>query len=136
MSDFWSDPLSYCHTSCVRTAKALARLRGCAGSLEPSLVAYVIRTLISRAGSFKVLCQNSHAKQCDFSTILQMKTGKSRPLFILTVFSNRYLKYSSLELGMHKQILVCIYKHAERRIIQRPAPRHDCCSTLHKYKSK
>ena len=30
--------------SCVRTAKALARLRGCAGSPEPSLVAYVIST--------------------------------------------------------------------------------------------
>ena len=28
---------------CVRTAKALARLCGCAGSLEPSLVAYVIK---------------------------------------------------------------------------------------------
>ena len=38
------------HTSCVRTAKALARLRGCAGSLEPSLVAYVINTIISWAG--------------------------------------------------------------------------------------
>ena len=37
----------YFHTSCVRTAKALARLRGCAGSPEPSLVAYVISTIIS-----------------------------------------------------------------------------------------
>ena len=31
----------YFHTSCVRTAKALARLRQCAGSPEPSLVAYI-----------------------------------------------------------------------------------------------
>ena len=31
----------YFHTSFVRTAKALARLRGCAGSPEPSLVAYI-----------------------------------------------------------------------------------------------
>ena len=38
------------HTSCVRTAKALARLRGCAGSPEPLLVAYVISTIISWAG--------------------------------------------------------------------------------------
>ena len=38
--------------SCVRTAKALVRLRGCAGSPEPSLVAYVISTIISCAGSF------------------------------------------------------------------------------------
>ena len=37
----------YLHTSCIRTAKALARLRGCAGSPEPSLVAYVISTIIS-----------------------------------------------------------------------------------------
>ena len=40
-------PFVYFHTSCVRTAKALARLRGCAGSPEPSLVAYVISTIIS-----------------------------------------------------------------------------------------
>ena len=33
-------PFVYFHTSCVRTANALARLRGCAGSPEPSLVAY------------------------------------------------------------------------------------------------
>ena len=44
----------YFHTFCVRTAKALARLRGCAGSPEHSLAAYVIHvsTIISRAGSF------------------------------------------------------------------------------------
>ena len=41
----------YCHTSCMRTAKALASC-GCAGSPEPSLVAYVISTIISWAGSF------------------------------------------------------------------------------------
>ena len=40
------------HTLCVRTAKALARLCGCAGSPEPSLVAYVISTIIWWAGSF------------------------------------------------------------------------------------
>ena len=43
----------YFHTSCVRTAKALARLCWCAGSPEPSLVAYVISTIISWAGSFR-----------------------------------------------------------------------------------
>ena len=41
----------YFHTSCVRTAKALARLRRCAGSPEPSLVPYVISTKISWASS-------------------------------------------------------------------------------------
>ena len=41
-SNFWSDPSS---TLCMRTAKTLARLR------EPSLFAYAISTIISRAGS-------------------------------------------------------------------------------------
>ena len=44
-------PFDYFHTSCVQTAKALARLRRCAGSPEPSLVAYAISTIISWAGS-------------------------------------------------------------------------------------
>ena len=37
---------------CVRTAKAPARLHGCTGSPTPSLVAYVISTIISWAGSY------------------------------------------------------------------------------------
>ena len=45
----------YFHTSCVRTAKALVKLRVCAGSTEPSLVAYVISTIISWAGSFNLI---------------------------------------------------------------------------------
>ena len=40
-------PFVHFHTLCVRTAKALVRLRGCACSPEPSLVAYVISTIIS-----------------------------------------------------------------------------------------
>ena len=39
------------HSSYVRTAKALARLRGCAGSPEPSRVASAIRTILSWVGS-------------------------------------------------------------------------------------
>ena len=49
---FWVVPFVYFYTSCVRTAKALARLRECAGSPEPSLVAYVINPIMSWAGSF------------------------------------------------------------------------------------
>ena len=41
----------YFQSSCVRTAKALARLRRCAGSPEPSLVVYAISIIISWAGS-------------------------------------------------------------------------------------
>ena len=42
----------YFHTSCMRIVKPLARLRGCAGRPEPSLVTYVINTIISWAGSY------------------------------------------------------------------------------------
>ena len=48
---FLVGPFFYFHTLCVRTAKALARLRGCTGLPEPSLVAYVITTIITWAGS-------------------------------------------------------------------------------------
>ena len=44
-------PFVYFYTSCVRSVKALARLRRCAGSPKPSLVAYMISTIISWAGS-------------------------------------------------------------------------------------
>ena len=51
---FLVGPFVHFHTSCVWTAKALSRLRECAGSPEPSLVAYVISTIISWAGSYVV----------------------------------------------------------------------------------
>ena len=49
---FLVGPFFYFHTSCVGTARALARLCRCAGLPKPSLVAYVISTIISCAGSF------------------------------------------------------------------------------------
>ena len=54
------------NTSCGRTAKALARLRGCAGSIEPPLVAYVISIILSWASSF-----NNLVKQ-----VLPTRTGQ------------------------------------------------------------
>ena len=48
---FFVGPFVYFHTSYVRTAKALARLRGCAGSPKPSLIAYMISTKISWTSS-------------------------------------------------------------------------------------
>ena len=42
---FLVGPFIYFHSSCVRTAKALVRLRRCAGSLEPSLVTYEVSTI-------------------------------------------------------------------------------------------
>ena len=56
---FLVGPSVYFYTSCARTAKALARLRWCAGSPEPLLVAYVISTIISWAGSNKYRIINS-----------------------------------------------------------------------------
>ena len=53
--DVWFLVGPFVHTSCVRTAKALARLHGCAGSPETSLVVYVISTIISWAGSFAII---------------------------------------------------------------------------------
>ena len=50
----------YFHASCVRTTEALMRLRGYGGSPEPSLVACVVSTIISRAGSVAV-------SQCRFN---------------------------------------------------------------------
>ena len=49
---FLVGPFVYFHTLCVRTAKAMARLCACTGSPEPSLVTYVISTIISWAGSY------------------------------------------------------------------------------------
>ena len=48
---FLVGPFVYFHTSCGRTAKALARLRIRAVLPEPSLAGYVISTIISWAGS-------------------------------------------------------------------------------------
>ena len=56
-------PFVYFHSSCVRTAKALARLRGCAGSPEPSLVAYAISTKISWASSFNVVIKWASSRE-------------------------------------------------------------------------
>ena len=59
-------PFVYFHTSGVRTAKALARLGGCTGSPESSLVTCVISTVISWAGPtfFSVLLKNI---SCEYS---------------------------------------------------------------------
>ena len=51
---FLVGPFVYFHTLCVWAVNALGRLRGCAGSLQHSLVTYVISTIISWAGSIDV----------------------------------------------------------------------------------
>ena len=79
------------HTSCVLTAKALARLRGCAGSPGPSLVAYVISTIISWGGSY----EPSHEITVLFvllKPVLQMRM-RSHPVGLEVWFLVRPLVY-------------------------------------------
>ena len=64
---FLVGPYVYFHTSCVRTVKALARLRGCPGLPEPSLVAYVVSTIISWAGPNR---QNNYRKNPNTQKLL------------------------------------------------------------------
>ena len=80
-------PFVYFQTSSVRTAKALARLRGCAGSPEPSLVAYAISTIISWAGSFVIQIQVSQG----LVHMMTLKTG-SKSSKCNKVFAHPYYK--------------------------------------------
>ena len=77
---FLVGPFVYFHTSCVRIAKALARLRGWAGSLEPSLVAYVISTIMSWTGWTDRNFQGSKwfSKIQKFNTTLYLEVGKEK----------------------------------------------------------
>ena len=96
--DLWFlvGPFLYFHSSCVRTAKALVRLRGYAGSPEPSLVAYVISTKISWTGSNVIL--KTALLVCEL-----IKRGYSNFCFILSNGVKKYvfLKWRSYELYIH-----------------------------------
>ena len=96
---FLVGPFVYFDTLCVRTAKALARLRGCAGSPEPSLVAYAISTIISWAGS-NVVRANSH--RC------LNGTGKRTSISIFDYNRNQYLPMVSINC-CNKSIRDCIW---------------------------
>ena len=78
---FLIGPFVYFHVLCVRTAKALVRLRGCAGSPEPSLIAYEISTIISWTGSFHDRLKSNDSVQlqsqskvwlCHWNTIISI----------------------------------------------------------------
>ena len=81
----------YFHTSCVRTAKALARLRWCAGSPEPSLVAYVIRTIISWAGPFTSNCKTVNVIQLKASLTFKCMTEHLFADFSYSIALDTYL---------------------------------------------
>ena len=73
-------PFFYFHTSCVWTVKSLMRLRGCAGTSEPSLVAYVTSTIISWAGLFHFFCLSEH-----FTVVWSQVVQVQLVMFIVTV---------------------------------------------------
>ena len=75
---FLVGPFVYFYTSCVQTAKALARLRRCAGSPELLLVAYVVSTIISWAGSFVVM---NAQECCNKTTSLWLSLDKCKKLW-------------------------------------------------------
>ena len=73
---FLVGPFVYFHTLCVRTAKARARLRGCAGSPEPLLVAYAIRTIISWAGSYHLSTMATYTCLANVQNHLSLRMTK------------------------------------------------------------
>ena len=77
---FLVGPIVYFHTSCDRTAKALARMRRWAGSPEPSLVTYVISTIISWAGSNHAMKTKKHV-QIITPSVFFMKTVRKYHIF-------------------------------------------------------
>ena len=88
---FLVGPFVYFHTSCVQTAKALARLRGCAGSPEPSLVAYVISTVISWAGSINKLSITTLQEQTNFHcTVTNTQQNFPTPHFFPSPFTAEF----------------------------------------------
>ena len=69
---FLVGPFVYFRTSCVWTAKALTRLRGRAGLPEHSLVAYVVSTLISCAGSYYVFMENRRKLSFNYHQVITL----------------------------------------------------------------
>ena len=99
---FLVEPFVYVHTLCVRTAKALARLRGCAVSPEPSLFAFAISNIISWAGS--ITCTSYITKQKPLGYPgHELGTGVQLGLLIpmLEMYTGIWKKYT----------YICIYHH-------------------------
>ena len=90
---FLVGPFVYFHTLCVWTTKALVRLRGCAGSPEPSLVAYLISTISSWAVSNVLInVYNDHCALGNYTHLPQMYTTLS-PVCQLVIFSCYFCHY-------------------------------------------
>ena len=94
--------LVYFHTSCVRTAKALSRLRGCAGSPEPSLVVYVISTIISWDDSY-----NCHAHTLIKHRIQLLAWAPCGNLQAVPPLPNRFLWPTRSLLSVRRPTCIC-----------------------------
>ena len=95
-------PFVYFNTLCVRTAKVLASLQGCAGSPEPSLVAYVISTIISWAGSISD-CKKNPVSKSKISSIFDNlnKNSAYKKLLKLSVVNEPF--YEKMQISRHIQ---------------------------------
>ena len=105
----------YFHTSCVRTAKALVRLRECAGSPEPSLVTFVISNIISWAGTYVSTYSLLHTTNQTKNKIFFVSPYPTDPLkmaptpkffFYDLKMKNLFIKIYILHLGVFCTILL------------------------------
>ena len=71
----------------MRTAKALARMRGCAGLPEPSLVAYVISTIIACVGSILMTVAYSF-EEIRMTVNIYLQRVLSKLVISFTIFSS------------------------------------------------
>ena len=110
-------PLVYFHTSCGQTAKALVRLHRCADSLEPSLVAYVIFTIISFYNVLPKVCQPKFLSFAINSILLKSRLILSASIFIFFFFfwlqmccSISFIKTIIENCHSGLRIKICIFK--------------------------
>ena len=109
-------PIVYCHTLCVQTAKALARLRGCVGSPGPSLVVYVVSTMISWAGSIK------EAQPLDYAAFAWQMSYPRIELFNMEDWNNNSSQESA-HLRTSRQwryVLICLFCWFDSSILSTP----------------
>ena len=106
---FFVGSFVYFHSSCARTATALVRLRRCAGSPEPSLIAYVISTIFV---SYVFLCRLFHPLPTPY--FFAYRAGLCT--FYLQIYSIDLLKennyvcmYACIRVCMHACMHACMY---------------------------
>ena len=110
----------------MQTANALTRLRGCASSPEPSLVAYVISTIISWAGSNNVTQPNSkYIDRTAFVPGADYELAFFSGLRVLSLISSFdgsglifYMKmYLSSRMINGNDVMTCISQYADFRLL-------------------